>query len=164
MIAERIRDQKPTAVGGLEIGAYPIATAVSDALFCEGHGDARAFVVRKEPKKHGLQRHIEGDVRAGDRTIIVDDVITTGSSTLDAYRHAKEAGLQVLKIVAIVDREEENGRQNIEQTSKVQFEALCTLSDVERTQQHERKYPAGDARANQQGSDKSESSRAPTTR
>lgn len=164
MIAERIRDSMPTVVGGLELGSYPIATAVSDALFLQGRGDVRAFIVRKAPKKHGLQRFIEGDVRPSDRAIIVDDVITTGSSTLDAYKHVKDAGLQVLKIVAIVDREEENGRQNIEQNSMVEFEALCTLSDIKLVQEHEQKYPAGDSRANQERSDGPESSGTSPTR
>jgi orotate phosphoribosyltransferase len=164
MIAERVRDCAPTVVGGLELGSYPIATAVSDALFLQGCGDVRAFVVRKQAKKHGLQRYIEGDVRPNDRAIIVDDVITTGSSTLDAFKHAKDAGLQVLKIVAIVDREEENGRQNIEQNSSVAFEALCTLSDIKLVQDNEQKYPAGDARADQERSDSAESPGTSSTR
>src|SRR2546425_2288796 len=65
------------AVGGLELGAYPIAIAVADAAYSRSGQDLRVFVVRKEPKTHGLKKLIEGDVDKGDRVLIVDDVITS---------------------------------------------------------------------------------------
>jgi orotate phosphoribosyltransferase len=164
LIADLIEKDKPTAVGGLELGAYPIAAAVSDALYRRGSDEVRAFVVRKQPKKHGLQRNIEGHVRIGDRTIIVDDVTTTGSSTLDAYRHATAAELNVLKIVVIVDREESNGRKKIEATAGVRFEALCTLSEIVKAQEHEREYPEGDARSDCGAANAIESARTSSAR
>jgi orotate phosphoribosyltransferase len=116
------------AIGGLALGAYPIALAVSDDLYRRGRKSVRVFVVRKEPKQHGLRKLIEGDVGSGDRALIVDDVITTGSSAIEAIQKAREVGLLVNRVIALVDREEESARARIEAHS-VQFEALFTLSD-----------------------------------
>src|SRR5208282_1106552 len=124
-----IREEHFDAVGGMEIGAYPIAASVSDRIFQETGRSVRVFVVRKEPKGHGVGNLIAGDARAGDRTLIVDDVITTGGSTIDAIRRARDAGLQVTHAVVIVDREEESGRRNIEHLG-VTVASLFTLSEV----------------------------------
>jgi len=109
------------AVGGLLIGAYPIAIAVSDA----------AYRRRKEPKSHGLKKLIEGDVSKGDRVLIVDDVITSGKSTIEAIRKSREEGLIVAQAIAIVDREEQEGSKKI-QNEGVRFAALCTLLDLQK--------------------------------
>ena len=117
------------AVGGLEIGAYPIATAVSDRIYHDTGATVRAFVIRKQPKTHGVTDLIAGHVKTGDRVLIVDDVLTTGRSTLDAITRAREAGLQVTTAVLMVDREEDNGKQNIEKHDVHCF-SLFTLADL----------------------------------
>jgi len=129
LIMERIAGLDVGAVGGLLIGAYPIAIAVSDADSKTGK-EIRAFAVRKDPKKHGTKKLLEGDVQAGDRVVIVDDVITSGGSTIEAIQKSREAGLQVVKAVAIIDRQEQNGRKNIE-AEGIPFEALCTLDELQ---------------------------------
>ena len=127
LILERIQDLHVEAVGGLVLGAYPVAIAVSDAAYAKGTV-LRAFVVRKEPKTHGMRKYVEGHVNKGDRVVIVDDVITSGSSTIQAILKSREEGLEVVKVIAIVDRQEARGRENIEQ-HQVPFEALFTLQD-----------------------------------
>ena len=117
------------AVGGLLVGAYPIAIAVSDAASRVSAKVVRAFTIRKEPKEHGLRKLIEGDIRPGDHVLVVDDVITSGKSTIDAIRKCREAGLIVEWAMAIVDRQEQNGRANIE-GEKVAVGALCTLGQL----------------------------------
>jgi orotate phosphoribosyltransferase len=93
------------AVGGLTLGADPIAGAV--AYYSQGAGaPLRAFTVRKQAKQHGMARAIEGAIRPGDRVAIVDDVVTTGTSTLDAIDRCREAGHAVTAVVILVDREE----------------------------------------------------------
>lgn len=116
------------AVGGLELGAYPIALAVSDEYYRLTGRSLRVFVVRKEPKPHGLQKCVEGDVKPGDQALIVDDVVTTGKSTILAVNRAKEAGLKVVKVVVLVDRQE-GGTKNFK-TLGVPFEAVFTLRDL----------------------------------
>lgn len=129
LILERIGSTPIDAVGGLALGAYPIAVAVSDAIYKRGGKSVRVFVVRKEPKRHGLKKYIEGDVAAGDRVLIVEDVVTTGGSTVDAILKSREEGLQVVGVVGVIDRQENNGRKNIE-SHNVPFEALVTLQDL----------------------------------
>ena len=72
-----------------------------------------AFVVRKKAKEHGLMKWIEGNVNEGDKVVIVDDVVTTGQSTIEAIDRARESNLNVIKAIALVDRQE-GGRENIE--------------------------------------------------
>jgi orotate phosphoribosyltransferase len=129
LFLERIAGSAFDAVGGLEIGAYPIATSVSDALFRASGAKVRAFVIRKEPKKHGVQDLIAGCVRLGDKALIVDDVVTAGSSTIKAIRVARDAGLVVERVIVLIDRQEEDGKRNIE-AEGVSFEALITLSEL----------------------------------
>jgi orotate phosphoribosyltransferase len=119
------------AVGGLLIGAYPIAIAVSDAAYKRDGQELRVFAVRKEPKAHGLKKLIEGDVRKGDRVLIVDDVITSGGSTIEAIRKSREEGLTVSQAIAIIDRQEQEGSKKI-QDEDVRFAALCTLRDLQK--------------------------------
>ena len=119
------------AVGGLLIGAYPVAIAVSDAAYRRNGQDLRVFAVRKEPKPHGLKKLIEGDVDKGDRVLIVEDVITSGKSTVEAIQKSREEGLKVAQAIAIIDREEQEGSKKI-QNEGVRFTALCTLRDLQR--------------------------------
>ena len=95
-------DPRPVAIGGLEIGAIPIA-AVTMAL---SPFPLRTFVVRKQPKGHGTAGQIEGDVGPGDPVVVVDDVITTGESTMKAIRALEEQGCRVVAIYSLVDRNE----------------------------------------------------------
>jgi orotate phosphoribosyltransferase len=99
-------------IGGLTLGADPIASAVAYTSFLRGNS-LEAFVVRKTAKSHGTMQWIEGNIGQGDRVIIVDDVITTGKSTIEAVTRAREAGLEIARVIALVDRQE-GGRENIE--------------------------------------------------
>jgi orotate phosphoribosyltransferase len=128
LMAERAAGVEIDVVGGMLVAAYPVAIAVSDAFYDAGKL-LRVFMVRKEPKAHGLKKQVEGAFRPGDRALIVEDIITSGGSTIEAIRRSREAGLEVVKAIAIIDRQEQNGRQNIE-AEGVPFEALCTLEDL----------------------------------
>ena len=129
LMLDRIESPSVDAVGGLLIGAYPIAIAVSDAAYRRTGQVLRVFVVRKEAKEHGLKKVIEGDVVTGHSVVVVDDVITSGKSTVEAIRRSRAAGLTVTQAIAIVDREEQDGRNNI-QAEGIRFDALCTLRDL----------------------------------
>jgi len=129
LAGELIQPQAFDVVGGLELGAYPIAIAISDVLFRATGIKLRVFVVRKEPKTHGIRDLIAGNVVPGDRALIVEDVVTSASSTLKAIRGARAAGLVVDRVIALIDREEENGAQNL-QAEGVQFSALFKLSEL----------------------------------
>jgi orotate phosphoribosyltransferase len=110
------------SVGGLTLGADPVAYAISYASALAGD-PLRVFTVRKEPKAHGTGRRIEGSFQPGDRVAVVEDVITTGGSALTAVRAVREAGGTVAGVLALVDREE-GGREAIE------AEGLAVLSLV----------------------------------
>ncbi len=112
---ETIKDLRLDCLGGLEIGAIPIATAISDFGFqASPRREWRTFVVRKQAKDHGLGKLIEGAVRPGDRALIVDDVLTSGGSVLKAVQAARQGGLEVTHALVIVDREEQNARAILE--------------------------------------------------
>ena len=115
------------AVGGLTLGADPVAYAISYASALAGR-PVRAFTVRKEAKAHGTGRLIEGPFRAGDRVAIVEDVITTGGSALRALAAVRAAGGEPVGVLAVVDREE-GGREAIEQAG-VPVVALVRASEV----------------------------------
>jgi orotate phosphoribosyltransferase len=102
------------AVGGLTLGADPIAYAISYAS-ASTTKPLRAFTVRKQAKAHGTAKLIEGPFVAGDQVAIVEDVVTTGRSTLQAIDAVREAGGKVVGVLALVDREE-GGREAIEAT------------------------------------------------
>ena len=93
------------AIGGLTLGADPIVCPVAALSHLEGP-PLRAFIVRKETKEHGTGRRIEGLLDPGSRVIIVDDVVTTAGSTLQAIDAAREAGHDVVAVICLVDREE----------------------------------------------------------
>lgn len=92
------------AVGGLTLGADPVATAMLHARAAQG-GRLDAFVVRKESKAHGLQRRIEGTEVAGRRVLVVEDTSTTGGSALTAVEAVREAGGEVVAVAVVVDRD-----------------------------------------------------------
>lgn len=110
--ALRAQGWQPRAVGGLTLGADPVAYAIAHAARLAGAA-LDAFTVRKAPKDHGTGRLIEGCLEAGDAVVICEDVITTGRSALEAVAAVRAAGAQVLGVLAVIDRDE-GGRQAIE--------------------------------------------------
>jgi len=112
LAALRDRGWTPRAVGGLTLGADPVAYAIAHAASLAGES-LDAFTVRKQAKTHGVGRRIEGCFEAGDAVVVIEDVITTGRSTLDAIAAVRTDGGQVLGVLAVVDREE-GGRRAIE--------------------------------------------------
>jgi orotate phosphoribosyltransferase len=115
------------AVGGLTLGADPIACAISYASALAG-APLRAFTVRKEAKTHGTGQLIEGPFRAGDRVAVVEDVITTGGSALRAAEAVRDAGGQVVGVLALVDREE-GGREALERAG-FEVRSLARARDI----------------------------------
>lgn len=111
LLFEAIRDNKVTAVGGLTFGADPLAVATAFASELNAQ-PINAFSIRKTRKDHGMVRWIEGDIQAGARVAIIDDVATTGGSTIKAIERARAEGLEVAKAVIFVDRQE-GGLDNI---------------------------------------------------
>ena len=109
LVAEGILDliaqggRFPAAVGGMSIGADPIAAAVVTMSAVRGT-PLCGFMIRKEPKGHGTNRYVEGPVQPGDEVVIVEDVVTTGGSALGAIQRAEEFGLKVTRVIGIVDR------------------------------------------------------------
>jgi orotate phosphoribosyltransferase len=116
------------AVGGLTLGADPIAYAISYASALDGTGLIRAFTVRKEAKRHGTGQLIEGPFRTGDRVAVVEDVITTGGSALRAAEAIHAAGGQIVGVLALVDREE-GGREALERAG-LEVRSLIRASDI----------------------------------
>jgi orotate phosphoribosyltransferase len=104
VMLDLVADLQPDAVGGLTMGADPVATAMLHAAAARGQR-LDAFVVRKEGKAHGLQRRIEGPDVAGRRVVAVEDTSTTGGSALTAVAALREAGADVLAVAVIVDRD-----------------------------------------------------------
>jgi orotate phosphoribosyltransferase len=127
IIFDMVRGSGARGIGGLTLGADPIADAVAYTSFIK-NSPMEAFVVRKTAKAHGTMQWIEGNVAAGDRVVIVDDVITTGKSTIEAITKAKEGGLEVVKVIALVDRQE-GGKENIEALGHT-VETVVTREDV----------------------------------
>jgi orotate phosphoribosyltransferase len=117
----------PAAVGGMSIGADPITAAVVTMAGVAGL-PLKGFMVRKEPKGHGLQRFIEGPVEPGQRVVIVEDVVTTGGSSLLAIDRAVEFGLVVERLVTVIDRLA-GGREALAARG-IPLEALVTIRDL----------------------------------
>ena len=124
------RGWKPHAVGGLTMGADPIVVAVSVVS-----GELNGFLVRKAEKQHGTGQRIEGFREKGARVVIVDDVCTTGSSTVQAIEAAREFGFEIVGAMCLVERDEANGRPNVEKAAApAPFVSIFTANDVR--QQH----------------------------
>ena len=122
----RSRGWKPQAIGGLTMGADPIVVAVSVVS-----GDIHGFLVRKAEKQHGTGQRIEGFRDKGARVVIVDDVCTTGSSTVQAIEAAREFGFDVAGVMCLVEREEAKGRPNVEKAAApAPFISIFTAGDV----------------------------------
>jgi len=109
------RNLRVDAIGGLTMGADPISLSIGIAAqLDEPAHPLRIFNVRKEAKKYGLHKNIEGNFSAGDAVVVVDDVITTGGSTIQAIEKIEADGGKVAFAIVLVDRSEQNGRANIE--------------------------------------------------
>ena len=125
LVAAQAEEWGATAVGGMTMGADPIACAA-----LAGGADVKAFFVRKEVKQHGLSRRIEGPLLdPTDRCMLVEDVTTTGGSTIRALEAVRDEGHQVCGVLVICDRLA-GGAEAIEQASGVPFVALTTIDDV----------------------------------
>ena len=121
LVFEAIRGLKAAGVGGLTFGADPIAVATA---FASGLKEepVNAFSIRKTMKDHGIIRWIEGDLSQGSRVVIIDDVATTGGSTIKAVERARSEGMEVIKAVILVDRQEgglENIREHVEDVTSI---------------------------------------------
>jgi orotate phosphoribosyltransferase len=128
VFTEEIRRQgwKPRAIGGLTMGADPIVVAVSVVS-----GDLDGFLVRKAEKQHGTGQRIEGFGEKGARVVIVDDVCTTGASTVQAIEAAREFGFEVVGVMCLVEREEAKGRPSVEKAAApAPFISIFTAKDV----------------------------------
>jgi orotate phosphoribosyltransferase len=127
LMHELIKPFKPSAVGGLTLGADPIAYAVSMIAYLKGEY-IKPFIVRKQPKGHGMKRLIEGNIEEGMPVIVVEDVVTTAQSSLKAVKACREAGLKVLAVCCIVDREE-GGKENLKKEG-LELYSIFTLKDL----------------------------------
>jgi len=118
---------KPKGIGGLTMGADPIAIATAYTSFLK-ENPIEAFIIRKEPKEHGLKLQIEGNVEKNDKVIIVDDVITTGASIIKAMKISSEYGLDILGVIVLLDRCEENGKEKVE-AEGITLHSILTIED-----------------------------------
>ncbi|HET7228854.1 MAG TPA: orotate phosphoribosyltransferase [Longimicrobium sp.] len=112
LAAIRAAGLRPASVGGLTLGADPVAYAIAHASWIGGD-PVNAFTVRKEPKAHGTGKRVEGCFAAGDEVVVIEDTVTTGGSALKAIQAVEAEGGKVLAVLALVDREE-GGREAIE--------------------------------------------------
>ncbi|MDE2485183.1 MAG: orotate phosphoribosyltransferase [candidate division NC10 bacterium] len=126
-VIERKDSERIVAVGGLTLGADPIAYAVAYHSALAGE-PIQAFSVRKEPKGHGTQKWVEGFEQPGARVVIIEDVVTTGASTLKAIDGALHAGFQIVKVLALVDRQE-GGREELLKSGYA-MESIYTTEDL----------------------------------
>lgn len=125
LLEERVREWSATAVGGMTMGADPVACAALASGV-----DVKGFFVRKQIKEHGLQRRIEGPLlSAEDRCIVVEDVVTTGGSTLAAIEAIQDAGLRICGVVSVLDRLA-GGGDAIEAAAEAPYVALTTIDEV----------------------------------
>jgi orotate phosphoribosyltransferase len=125
LLAAQVEDWQGTAVGGMTMGADPVACAA-----LAGGADVKVFFVRKEAKDHGLQRRIEGPLLgAEDRCVVVEDVVTTGGSTLAAIAALHDAGREICGVVSVLDRLAGGGAA-IEREAGAPYVALSTIDDV----------------------------------
>lgn len=126
----RARGWNPQAIGGLTMGADPIVVAVSVIS-----GEVNGFLVRKAEKQHGTGQRIEGFREKGACVVIVDDVCTTGGSTIQAIEAAREFGFEIAGVMCLVERQEAGGRVNVEKAAApAEFVSVFTAHEVR--QQH----------------------------
>ena len=122
----RRRGWKAQAIGGLTMGADPIVVAVAVVS-----GELDGFLVRKAEKQHGTGQRIEGFREKGARVVIVDDVCTTGASTVQAIEAAREFGFDIVGVMCLIEREDAMGRPNVEKAAgPAPFVSIFTANDV----------------------------------
>jgi orotate phosphoribosyltransferase len=126
-ILDLLGSEWPDAVGGMAIGADPITGAVITKAGQQGKR-LKGFIVRKESKQHGTGQDVEGPFEEGDTAVILEDVVTTGGSSLTAIEKAEKAGLKIERVIAIVDRLK-GGKETFEKAG-YQFDSLLTINDV----------------------------------
>ena len=126
LIAAAARDLGATAVGGPVMAAIPLACA---AIAVPGGANLVGFFVRKERKEHGLQRWVEGPVEEGARVLVVEDTVTTGSSTVAALELIREQGFEVAGVLSVVDRLA-GGGEAIEAAAEAPYRALITIDEL----------------------------------
>ena len=126
-ILEHLGEPLPDAVGGMAIGADPITGAVITAAGLAGVS-LKGFIVRKEAKGHGTQQMVEGPVVAGEKVVIVEDVVTTGGSSVQAIEHVRAFGLEVTEVIGIVDRLQ--GGADAFANAGCLFHPLLTIRDL----------------------------------
>lgn len=138
-------DSSIVAVGGLTMGADPLAMSASQASAQTG-SPLRWFSVRKDAKEHGLKKIIEGCVRSGERIAVFDDVVTSGGSTIKAIKACRNAGLVVVRVIVLVDREQLDGMGKIREEAGVPVDAVFKKSEIE-TEWHRLNQTQSDLRA-----------------
>jgi orotate phosphoribosyltransferase len=125
LVADQARERGATAVGGMTMGADPVACAA-----LAGGADVKAFFVRKEAKAHGLQRRVEGPfLDDTDRCLVVEDVVTTGGSTLAAIQALQDEGRTIVGVVSVLDRLA-GGGERIEAAAGAPYVPLATIDEV----------------------------------
>jgi orotate phosphoribosyltransferase len=125
LVADQVRERGASAVGGMTMGADPVACSALAA-----GSDALAFFVRKEKKEHGLQRWVEGPLlEPGTRCLVVEDVVTTGGSTVKAIERIRESELEIVGVVSVLDRLA-GGGDAIEAAAGAPYVPLTTIDDV----------------------------------
>ena len=127
LVFDAVKDLKPDGIGGLTFGADPVAVATAFVSELKAN-PMNAFSIRKTQKDHGIVKWIEGDMNPGERVVIIDDVVTTGGSTITAIERARSEGLEVVRVVILVDRQEggfENIREHVTDVT-----AIITRDDL----------------------------------
>jgi orotate phosphoribosyltransferase len=125
-----VLDPRVRAVGGLTMGADPIAVGLSIRSL-SNTSPVNWFSVRKEPKAHGKARQVEGTISSGDKVCVLEDVVTTGASTIKAIRACRAAGLEVCQVLAIVDRQQDGmAAIHREVGAWASVHALYTINDI----------------------------------
>jgi orotate phosphoribosyltransferase len=127
LLGQLTADWDYVAAGGLTLGADPVATAMLHAAAQEGRV-LDAFVVRKEAKKHGMQRRIEGIEVSGQRVLVVEDTTTTGNSPLTAVEALREAGAEVVGVATVVDRD--TGAREVIEAAGLPYRSVLSLADL----------------------------------
>lgn len=127
LVFDRVKDLGVQGVGGLTFGADPVAMATAFASHLK-EKPMKAFSIRKTQKDHGIVKWVEGDMNPGDRVVIVEDVITTGGSSLKAVERARAEGLDVVKVIVLVDRQE-GGLEAVE-GAVGSVESIVTIDDL----------------------------------
>lgn len=128
LVLDAIEELPVDAIGGMTLGADPIAVATTVLSSFEGDRPIPAFIIRKEPKPHGMSPMIEGTLAKGARVVVVDDVLTSGRATERTINILKDAGCQVIKVIALVDRRE-GGREHLEALGHT-VQSLFTVEDL----------------------------------